>query len=339
MHVIYSDHHKTHTTNVATIDGVPFVSRELPARAEVILLAVREAGLGPITAPVDHGLAPVLAVHDPAYVSHLKTVYQETSRRCGCPIPVLVGTGVTLERAPEPPAGFFARRLYYTYDYEDPIFEGTWEAAYWSAQCALTAADVVRGGERAAYAVCRPPGHHAMVDQYGGFCYLNNVAIAARSLQAEGPVAILDIDYHHGNGTQAIFYADPQVFYGSLHADPGVDYPFFWGRASERGAGPGWGTNLNVPLPIGTGDAAYLEAFEVVLQAIQAFGPQYLLVSLGLDAAAGDPIGKFHLTRAAFVTLGRRIAALGLPTVLVQEGGYNLDTLGDYVTAVLSAFP
>ena len=177
-----------------------------------------------------------------------------------------------------------------------------------------------------------------MPDQYGGFCYLNNVAIAARSLQADGPVAILDIDYHHGNGTQAIFYEDPAVLFCSLHADPDWIYPFFWGRADERGAGEGLGLNHNWPLPVHIDDAAYLAVLDEALHDIVDFRPHYLLVSLGLDAAEGDLIGKFRITTDGFREIGQRIAALGLPTVIVQEGGYRLDTLGDNAVAFLKTF-
>ncbi|HOT91877.1 MAG TPA: hypothetical protein PLJ78_07525 [Anaerolineae bacterium] len=183
-----------------------------------------------------------------------------------------------------------------------------------------------------------PPGHHAMPDQYGGFCYLNNVAIAARSLQTDGPVAILDLDYHHGNGTQAIFYDDPAALFCSLHADPDLAYPFFWGRADERGSGAGLGLNHNWPLPLHIGEAEYLAVLDEALRVIADFAPRYLLISLGLDAAEGDLIGKFHITPQGFHTIGRRIAALGFPAVIVQEGGYRIETLGNNAVAFLTAF-
>ncbi len=339
MHTIYTDRHHGHATENLVINGQPIESRETPARAEAILAAVRAAQLGPILAPTDHGLAPIRAVHDADFVMYLRTAYAQSAAYFGEARPVIAGRNdVTSERAPSCPEDFPGRRDYYTYDYEDPILEMTWDAAYWSAQCALTAADLVRAGERAAYALCRPPGHHAMPDQYGGFCYLNNVAIAARSLQADGPVAILDIDYHHGNGTQAIFYADPAALFCSLHADPDFVYPFFWGRADERGAGAGLGLNHNWPLPLHMDDVAYLVVLDEALHVIADFAPRYLLVSLGLDAAEGDLIGKFRITTQGFREIGRRIAALRFPTVIVQEGGYRLDTLGDNAVTFLRAF-
>ena len=344
MYTIHSETHKRHATDWVSQHIPDFISREVPARAEVILAAVERHHLGPIIPPEDHGLEPILAAHDAAYVRHLQSVFREHARRTGRATPLLVGTEVTPRRASHIPDDFEALCAYYTYDYEEPILEGTWDAAYWSAQCALTAADRVRAGDRAAYALTRPPGHHATADQYGGFCYLNNVAIAARYLQsvnalAEPPrVAILDVDYHHGNGTQAIFYADPTVLFCSLHADPDADYPFYWGRASERGAGAGLGTTINVPLPLGMGDADYLHALDRVLALIADFAPRTLLVSLGLDTVEGDLIGKFHVTPGGFAEVGRRVAALGLPTIVVQEGGYRLETLGEDVVAFLKAF-
>ncbi len=339
MHIIYTDRHHGHATANLVIGGRPIEYLETPARAEAILTAVRAAQLGPVAPPTDHGLAPILAVHTADFVTYLRTAYAQSAAYFGEPRPVIAGRDdVTFARAPSCPADFPGKRDYYTYDYEDPILELTWDAAYWAAQCALTAADYVRKGEQAAYALCRPPGHHAMPDQYGGFCYLNNVAIAARSLQADGPVAILDLDYHHGNGTQAIFYADPAALFCSLHADPDWIYPFFWGRADERGAGAGLGLNRNWPLPLRVDDAAYLAVLDEALGVIAEYAPRYLLVSLGLDAAEGDLIGKFRITTAGFHEIGRRIAALGLPTVIVQEGGYRIETLGANAVAFLTAF-
>ncbi len=347
MHTIYTDRHHGHATDDLVIDGQPIEYLETPARAEAILAAVRAAQLGPIAPPTDYGLAPILAVHDADFVTYLRTAYAQGAAYFGEPRPVIAGRDdVTSERAPHCPEDFPGRRDYYTYDYEDPILELTWDAAYWSAQCALTAANLVCNGNGgrttngvcAAYALCRPPGHHAMPDQYGGFCYLNNVAIAARYLQADGPVAILDLDYHHGNGTQAIFYADPAALFCSLHADPEWIYPFFWGRADERGTGVGLGLNHNWPLPLHIDDTAYLAVLDEALGVIKDFAPRYLLVSLGLDAAEGDLIGKFRITTDGFREIGWRVAALGLPTVIVQEGGYRIETLGDNAVAFLKAF-
>jgi acetoin utilization deacetylase AcuC-like enzyme len=216
------------------------------------------------------------------------------------------------------------------------VLAGTWEASYWAAQCALAGAARLRAGAPAAYALCRPPGHHAAADLYGGFCYLNNAAIAARALGEA--VAILDIDYHHGNGTQMIFYEDPTVLFCSLHAHPDDDYPYYWGAAEERGAGRGLGFNHNWPLPPGTGDDVYLTALDEALGVIRRFEPRFVVVSAGFDTAPGDPVGGFSLSAAALAEVGRRIAALGRPTLIVQEGGYLLDRLAEYAVAFLRPF-
>ena len=341
MHIIYSPVHHKHATAGLTIHGEAY--GEIPARAEALLAAVQAAGLGAVAEPGDFGLAPLLAVHPPEYLEFLRTIFAASQpfRHAGARF--LADTFASRwgrRRSPHP----WAQIGTYCFDIEAPFLEGTWEAAYWSAQCAVTAAEAVRAGAGSAYALCRPPGHHALTDQAGGFCYLNNAAIAARYLQTQAGgarVAILDIDYHHGNGTQEIFYADPTVLYVSLHGHPDEEYPFFWGAAEERGAAEGAGCNLNLPLPKGADDAAYLAALETGGAAVRAFAPRYLILSLGLDSAAGDPSalgGGFAVSPAGFQAIGRRLAALGLPTVIVQEGGYRLETLGASAVAVLAAF-
>jgi len=217
-----------------------------------------------------------------------------------------------------------------------PIDENTWKAAVVSAHCAIAGARILRSGESHVYALCRPPGHHAGPDFFGGYCYLNNAAIAAQVLRENGErVAILDIDYHHGNGTQAIFYAEPDVWYGSLHVDPDTDYPFFAGYADEVGIGAGEGTNWNVPLSPGTDQGRYLSALETLLVRLTAFKPQWLIVSAGFDTYIGDPIGTFQLTTSGFNKVGQRIRTLNVPTLVVQEGGYCVPDLGRNVAAFL----
>ncbi len=221
-----------------------------------------------------------------------------------------------------------------------PIAPRTYEVAKASADTALTGAERLRSGaERAVYALCRPSGHHAGPRVFGGYCYFNNVATAAEYLRPEGRVAVLDIDYHHGNGTQEFFQEQKDVLTASLHADPSVEYPYFWGYADECGVGQGLGTNHNEPLPRGTGVEGYLEALDRTLEVVTAFDPSFLVLAAGFDTHAADPIGGFTLQTRDFATIGRRIAALGLPTLICQEGGYNLDVLGDSVHALLSGFP
>jgi acetoin utilization deacetylase AcuC-like enzyme len=334
--VIYSKRHRLHDAAGVLVEGRPLDSLELPARAEIILEAVRSAGLGPVSEPRDHGLDPILALHDADYVQFLRGVYQEQAAHYREAGPVIPWTFANRHAARKPQT-FHGLKGYYAFGWGSPILEGTWQAAYWSAQCALSAADLVRAGEPLAYALCRPPGHHAAADLYGGYCYLNNAALAAHSLLAEGPVAILDVDYHHGNGTQLLFYENPAVLYCSLHVHPDEDYPYYWGDVDERGSGPGQGTNHNWPLPREIDDQHYLAALDEALAVVQGWMPRYLVLSVGFDGLEGDPEGGFRLTRGGLQEIGRRIAALALPTVVVQEGGYQPLTLGQSAVAFLSA--
>jgi acetoin utilization deacetylase AcuC-like enzyme len=335
MHIVYAEQHKLHNTGAVEVEGNPFQTEELPVRAEIILEAVRTAQLGPVVGPTDHGLAPILAVHDPDYVRFLQTAYAESAVFWGEAGPVFTWT-FAVRHAARKPRSIVGLKGYYAFGWGSPILEGTWQAAYWSAQCALSAADRLLAGDPVCYALCRPPGHHAAADLYGGFCYLNNAAIAARHLQRNGDrIAILDVDYHHGNGTQLMFYSDPQVLYCSLHVHPDADYPYYWGETDELGEGPGRGTNRNWPLPPGTEDAQYLAVLDEALAVIREFTPRTLIVSAGFDTVEGDPAGGFRLTRTGLARIGEKIAALNLPTLIVQEGGYLLDTLGDAAVAFL----
>jgi acetoin utilization deacetylase AcuC-like enzyme len=227
--------------------------------------------------------------------------------------------------------GFFAQ------DAACSIVAGTWDAAYASAQCALAAAHDLLDGAATSFALCRPPGHHATAAAMGGFCYLNNAAIAAQSLRDAGlaKVAVLDVDYHHGNGTQAIFWERGDVFFASLHADPHTDYPFFSGHADERGAGEGAGATLNLPLPPGMTGPQWLQALASMLSAVSRSGAHAVVISLGVDTYEHDPISRFRLRSEDYAETGRCIAALGLPTVYVLEGGYATEAIGHNVVQVL----
>ncbi|WP_347709233.1 histone deacetylase family protein [Stakelama marina] len=228
----------------------------------------------------------------------------------------------------------------YSFDATTPITAESWGAAYANAQTALSATQAVLGGDPAAFALCRPPGHHAGRDYCGGYCYLNVAAIAAQRARDAGVerVAILDIDYHHGNGTQDIFYERGDIFYASLHADPATDYPFYWGHADEVGAGQGRGTTRNWPLPHGTKLEPFRAAQVQALEAIAAFGPGLLVVSFGADTWDGDPISNFALKTGDYAVLAADIAACDWPTVIVMEGGYAIDALGHNVASFLSGF-
>ncbi|TFI59474.1 histone deacetylase family protein [Sphingomonas parva] len=311
---------------------VPFA--EHPGRIDAILEA-----LGPAEAPRDHGEEPILRIHPRAYVDFLKSAFGEW-RAAGRPgdagayvWPVVGRRPLTLDRVD-------ARLGQYSYDASTPIAEGTWEGSYWSVQSALSGLDAVLGGEAAAFALCRPPGHHAGADYMGGYCYLNAAAVAAEVAIAAGRrrVAILDIDYHHGNGTQDIFLDRGDVFFASIHADPKTDYPFYWGHADERGIGAGEGATLNLPLPRGTAFPAFETALERALTAIAGFDAELLVCSFGADTFVGDPISFFALETADYAPIARRIAGLGLPTLVVMEGGYAVEALGANVRSVLSGF-
>jgi acetoin utilization deacetylase AcuC-like enzyme len=341
MDIIASSHHQSHATR-RTLPGYDSVYDEVPQRAEAILRSLSAAGLGAVTPPVDHGLAPILAVHGRDLVGFLQGAYQASRAFLPGDAPLLPDGYYAVRGWRRKPRAWQQQAGYYAIDRDCPIMAGTWDAAYWSAQAALTAAGLVQAGVQTAYALCRPPGHHASASQYGGYCYLNNAAIAARCLQGRGVrVAIVDIDYHHGNGTQEIFYTDPSVLTCSLHADPDEEYPYFWGAADELGSGAGLGANRNWPLPGGADDSAYLAALDEALAVIAAFQPAFLVISAGFDLLAGDPVatnGGFAVTLDGLAQIGRRLAGLGLPAVIVQEGGYRTDRLGEMAVRFLQQF-
>lgn len=307
---------------------VPFAERA--ERAETILAAI-----GPAESAVDHGEGPLRAVHSEAYLAFLWSAHKDwraagrEGDASGYAWPVVGRRPLDLERID-------ARLGAYSFDASSPIAAGTWQGAYWSAQTALTALDHVLSGERAAFALCRPPGHHCGPDYLGGYCYLNNAAIAGEAAAAVGRrLAILDIDYHHGNGTQDIFHARGDVLFVSIHADPKTDYPYYWGHADETGEGEGEGATLNLPLPRGTDLRAYLPALDQALDRVAAFAPDLLILSYGADTFAGDPISHFRLETADYAAIARRIAGLRLATLTVMEGGYAVDALGANVASFL----
>ncbi|WP_395612363.1 histone deacetylase family protein [Allosphingosinicella sp.] len=330
MRCVFDPRQLAHAPAVELHNGsfVPYA--ETPARAEAVRAAV-----GTVEPAVDHGEAPLRAVHDEAYLAFLWSAHKDwraagrAGDASGYAWPVVRRRPLALDRID-------ARLGAYSFDASSPIAAGTWEGAYWSAQTALTALDAVLAGERAAFALCRPPGHHAGRDYLGGYCHLNNAAITAEAATAAGRrVAILDVDYHHGNGTQDIFWHRGDVFFASIHADPRMDYPYFWGHADEIGDGDGEGATLNLPLPRGTDIAAYLPALKRALARIAAFGADLLVISFGADTYAGDPISHFKLETADYAVMAGRIAALNLPSLVVMEGGYAVDALGANVAAFL----
>jgi acetoin utilization deacetylase AcuC-like enzyme len=334
---VFDDRQRRHDPQNFMANGVVSRSPEQPARIDRLLEGAAQAGCA-MVAPEDHGLGPIAAIHSAEYLAFLRTIHARWTRIEGA-APEVIPNIHPDRRSASYPQSAIGQAGFHQADTACPIGPHTWESAYWSAQTALTGADFVLGGARAAYALCRPPGHHAFGDLAGGFCFLSNAAIAAERLRAAGRrPAILDVDVHHGNGTQGVFYARGDVLTVSIHADPARFYPFFWGHAHERGEGAGLGANLNLPLPRGTGDAAYRETLLRALDRIDAFGADALVVALGLDAHEADPFKGLAVTTAGFGRIGEAIGAVGVPTLLVQEGGYLSEALGANLAAVLTGF-
>ena len=337
MKAFYAEEQKKHDPRAFLSSGAAKPNPEKPERVERLLAGAKSAGCT-VERPRNHGLGPVAAVHSPEYLDFLEHIFERWQRIDGASAEVIPNIH-PIARNGSYPASAVGQAGYHMADTACPISGETWRSALWSAWSAVEAAEAVISGAPAAYALCRPPGHHAFVDVAGGFCFINNSAVAAQTLRRTAArVAILDVDLHHGNGTQGIFYARPDVLTVSLHADPVRFYPFFWGHADERGEGLGLGYNFNLPLPRKSADAAFLEALGVAFQRIRAFSPDALVVALGLDAFEGDPFGGLSVTTPGFSRIGEAIAGLGLPTVIVQEGGYLCDELDDNLTAFLTGF-
>ena len=323
----YTEHHHLHN---------PSASHERPERAVQLLKALEAEPLAKIEVAADFGLTPILAVHTQRLVDFQTSAFARFAQLDHGPRPAVPDSFAVRELAGTLPRNVWGQLGYFCSDAMTPILERTWDAVFWSAQTALSAAHAVAGAVPMAYALCRPPGHHASADMYGGYCYLNNAAIAAEWLSSQGKrVAILDTDYHHGNGTQSIFYERNDVLVVSLHADPNDEYPYFCGYSDERGAGAGEGFNLNIPLPLGTTEVDYLSALELGLTAVDKFEPDVVIVSQGFDTLAGDPEGHFRLEVDSYQRIGRKLRSLGRPLVVIQEGGYLLLSLQQTLTAFL----
>lgn len=346
MPAIWAEECLAHEPQAEIWLGVRLAGTEVPARATVLRDAVVAAGarLMPAQPHSDEVLA---SVHDPAFLDHLRDVYPAWERAgfpeypgqnrvvpYVFPTPALVGgSEVRL------PAALHARTGFYCYDTMTLVGSGTWPAARGAVDAALTAVELVVAGEPAAYAICRPPGHHATRAGYGGSCYLNNAAVAAEALRRAGVprVAVIDVDAHHGNGTQSLFYDRSDVVYASAHVDPGAGwFPHYFGFADETGANDGAGHNRNAPLAPGSGDDAWLAAVASLCEFVAESAPEAVVVSLGVDAAEDDPESPLRVSHDGYAATGRLIGALGLPTVAVHEGGYHLPTLGSLTVAFLA---
>lgn len=338
MRAVYSPLHRGHEITTQTLMGIQVPANEVAGRAERIREALEADGGFELLVPVEHGDEHLLAVHDPGLVAFLADAWAAL-RREGQPHPSLIPDTVASMFLFEGMTGFSGhepvsaggRAGFRGFDTSTPIVAGTYAAARAAVDVALTTVDCVLAGDRLAYGLCRPPGHHAARSMYGGFCYFNNAAIAAESIvrRTGEPVAILDVDFHHGNGTEQLFWRRGDVLYVSLHADPDRQYPYFLGRADETGEGPGAGMNLNIPLPAGLSNEGYLDALDRGLQRIAREPGSIVVVSLGFDTFGLDPLGDFALTSDVYHEVGRRVAALGRRLVILQEGGYHLPSLGD----------
>jgi len=337
MKVVYAENHAAHDPQAYFKAGRFVDHPEKPARADEIAKAVRKAGHD-ILEPRSFGAGPRAAVHAPDYLSFLEGIHRRWREQGGLSEEVLPNAHHT-RNSTFCPEGVVGQAGYYVADMSSPIGPQTWAVACEGADTALTATRLVLDGEREAYALVRPPGHHAYSDMAGGFSFINNIAISAQYAREHGKrTAILDVDVHHGNGTQGIFYRRRDVFTVSLHCDTANFYPWFSGQANERGEGDGLGANLNFPLPQGTGDNAYLSTLDEALGLIRHFGPDILFVAMGLDGYEKDPLDGFRITTAGFARIAHAIAQLGLPTVLVQEGGYHVEDLGANAVSFLEGF-
>lgn len=343
MKTFYNHLHAQHHGKVEMFRGALVPCFEVPARVDHVLAELQRRKLGDVLQPRRFDDAALTGIHSARYLHFLATAWDQwvalDAANAGKDILPSVWPTRTFRTDIEPDS-FAARLGLYSFDAGSPLTCGTWLAARTGADCALSAAQAVLEGDHAAFALSRPPGHHAGADFFGGYCFLNNAALASQHLRNGGlnKVAVLDVDYHHGNGTQAIFYDRPDVFFASIHGDPRTEYPFFLGRADETGAGAGIGHNLNLPLVRGSDFAAWLAALEQALKAIQAHGAQALVVSLGMDTFEGDPISGFTIKSDDYLRMGERLKAAGLPTVLVFEGGYAVDEVGTNAVNVLQAF-
>ena len=343
MITYYNLRHAQHQGKLEMFRGELVPCFEVPARVDHVLAELQRRRFGPVKPPEAFDISALTAIHSPRYLDFLAHAWDEwvaldaaNAARDALPSVWPVRT----LRSDRLPANFAARMGLFSMDAGTPLTSGTWEAARTGADCALSAAKALAGGARSAFALTRPPGHHAGADFFGGYCFLNNAALATQALRDQGceRVAVLDIDYHHGNGTQAIFYQRADVYVTSIHGDPHTEYPFFLGYADELGAGVGLGFNRNLPLPRGSGFGLWRAALAAALQDIDKFAAQALVVSLGLDTFAGDPVAGFQLQSDDYLAVGADIAGAGLPTVFVFEGGYAIAEVGVNAVNVLQGF-
>ncbi|KPU84521.1 acetylpolyamine aminohydrolase [Marinosulfonomonas sp. PRT-SC04] len=339
MKTVYSEKHLLRNSKFELSGGELVEPFERPSRMKYILERIEAVGLGEVIAPDEFGMAPILKIHDAGFVDFLQTAWLDWLAE-GYKGEAMTTCWPARRMVQRCPRHIDGKMGYYSLASETTISDGTWEAAYSSAQVALSGAKLVMGGARGIFALCRPPGHHAALDMFGGYCFLNNAAIAAQSFLDNGAkrVAILDVDFHHGNGTQDIFYMRDDVQFLSLHGDPADAFPHFLGYADETGAGAGVGFNHNYPMAEGTGFVTWRAALLEALEKVKNYAPDALVISLGVDTFKHDPISFFKLVSDDFTTMGRDIAQAGLPTLFVMEGGYDVGEIGLNTVNVLQGF-
>lgn len=339
MKIFYSESHRKHEPPFEVFDGglrTPYL--ENPDRMDRILNSLKGTDWAEILEPTDFGLEPIYEVHDKEYMDFLASCWTEWLDSNPKDPTVLLPATFALRRHPQKPTSLLGRAGYYLMDLSACIVEGTYESALASANCALSAAQSIVNGQSSAFALCRPPGHHAGKDYGGGYCFINNAAVAAQWLSSTSNIALLDIDYHCGNGTQDIFYERDDVLTISIHADPNFEYPHYAGFANEAGSGKGLGFHRNFPLNKGTDDEQYLAALEEALSLIRQFDPKYLVISAGTDIYAGDPLGTIKVTTDGIGRIAKRISTLDLPTAIIMEGGYANEALGKNILSLLGEF-
>ena len=344
MDVVWTDLHRHQNPKLEINLGQPIPTYERGERAETIRRQLETDSRFRFVGLTEHGREPIEAVHDEGLIDYLESAWPEMHRSTGrtefAPEAMLhIGLRDGMSEA-RPPNGAAAAFGYWCYETATPLVEGTYLAARASVDVALTAAEKVLAGANSSYGLCRPPGHHAARSVFGGFCYFNNAAVVAHHVASTTgtKVTVLDVDYHHGNGTQQIFYERDDVQFVSLHGNPNRSYPWFIGHEDETGAGKGRGSNLNVVFEAEAEDDEYVDRLGIACESIAAFGPSTVIVSLGLDTYWNDPISDLALTTEGYRRCGEVVRQLGLPTVVLQEGGYDIEAIGRNVHAWLTPF-
>tara|TARA_B110000037_G_scaffold66447_1_gene80866 strand:+ start:833 stop:1861 length:1029 start_codon:yes stop_codon:yes gene_type:complete len=340
MKTIYSEKHILRDPKTELFGGELVPPFECPVRVEHVVKEINKRNFSKIIGPKHFSKEPLLRIHSEQYLNFLENCWIDW-KAAGYKGEAIATTSPSKRMTRDiPPREIDGRLGYYCLASETSISKGTWEAAYLSADVALTGAELINNGSTSAFSLCRPPGHHAATDMFGGYCFVNNAAVSAQYLLDNGAtkVAILDVDFHHGNGTQSIFYDRNDVMFCSIHGDPMDAFPYFLGGDDEMGEGDGLGYNFNYSLPPGTSYSAWSQALDSAIAEIHNYQADALIVSLGVDTFENDPISFFRLKSADFIDYGRKIGKMKLPTLFVMEGGYAVEEIGINTVNVLEGF-